>query len=209
MSSDRETHRPRAPSRCGTSGASEPPPRVVLTAPQPSVIARSSSTPPPAAERPTQADVVTVSRPVGGILSGASRRRGGHPSERPTRGCPCRHGRTGRPSLCSALLRVGFAQPHGSPRTLVRSYRTVSTLPVRRSPGAIGGLLSVALFRQVAPTWLSPAPCPVESRPSSTRSRRVSPARRAAATRPAHRRREATRASDRCRRTSSGSASRC
>ena len=33
---------------------------------------------------------------------------------------------------------------------------------------AIGGLLSVALYRQIAPTWLSPAPCPAESRPSST-----------------------------------------
>src|SRR5688572_6207876 len=47
-----------------------------------------------------------------------------------------------------ALLRVGVTEPPGSPRTLVRSYRTVSPLPVR-PPGhgptnAIGGLLSVA-----------------------------------------------------------------
>src|SRR5437763_8724415 len=50
-------------------------------------------------------------------------------------------GRAARP--CSALLRVGFAEPPESPRALVRSYRTVSPLPVPR--GAIGGLFSVAL----------------------------------------------------------------
>ena len=55
--------------------------------------------------------------------------------------------RAGYPSPCSALLRVGFTEPPGSPRVLVRSYRTVSPLPVRsRFPGAtIGGLLSAAL----------------------------------------------------------------
>jgi len=40
----------------------------------------------------------------------------------------------GPPVPCSALLRVGFAEPPGSPRALVRSYRTVSPLP-DRSPG--------------------------------------------------------------------------
>ena len=55
---------------------------------------------------------------------------------------------TGRPSPCLALLRVGFAEPPGSPRALVRSYRTVSPLPVPTSAhrgAAIGGLFSVAL----------------------------------------------------------------
>src|SRR5207237_10239945 len=33
---------------------------------------------------------------------------------------------------------------------------------------AIGGLLSVALIRHVTASWLSPAPCPMESRLSST-----------------------------------------
>src|SRR5712691_11029729 len=61
--------------------------------------------------------VVTVSRPVGGVLS-----------------IPCG---TGWPSICAAhlgtstgpvvprlaLLRVGFAEPSGSPRALVHSYR--------------------------------------------------------------------------------------
>jgi len=32
--------------------------------------------------------------------------------------------------LCSALLRVGFTEPATSPSPLVRSYRTVSPLPV-------------------------------------------------------------------------------
>jgi len=35
----------------------------------------------------------------------------------------------GPPVPCLALLRVGFAEPPGSPRALVRSYRTVSPLP--------------------------------------------------------------------------------
>jgi hypothetical protein len=87
--------------------------------------------------------VVTVSRPVGGVLYVARRRRGGHPSLRPTWGLRLRGG-AGRASVpCSALLRVGFAEPPGSPRALVRSCRTVSPLPVPLR--AIGGLFSVAL----------------------------------------------------------------
>src|SRR3954468_9183943 len=77
---------------------------------------------------------------------------------------------TGPVIPCLALLRVGVAAPPESPRTLVRSYRTVSPLPVLRPRTgiAIGGLFSVALYRQVTPSWLSPAPCPVEARLSST-----------------------------------------
>src|SRR5687768_3472091 len=77
---------------------------------------------------------------------------------------------TGPVIPCLALLRVGVTEPPGSPRTLVRSYRTVSPLPDlrQRTSTAIGGLLSVALNRQVTPSWLSPAPCPVEPRLSST-----------------------------------------
>ena len=44
-----------------------------------------------------------------------------------------------------ALLRVGFTEPAGSPPPLVRSYRTLSPLPVRARRPAIGGFLSVAL----------------------------------------------------------------
>jgi hypothetical protein len=60
---------------------------------------------------------------------------------------PKRH-RAGRPIPCSALLRVGFTEPPGLPRALVRSCRTVSPLPVtlcELNIGPIGGLLSVAL----------------------------------------------------------------
>jgi len=44
------------------------------------------------------------------------------------------------------LLRVGFTEPPRSPGALVRSYRTVSPLPVPTRVGA-GGLFSVALSR--------------------------------------------------------------
>jgi len=35
------------------------------------------------------------------------------------------------------LLRVGFTKPTESPQPLVRSYRTVSPLPVRYAPSAV------------------------------------------------------------------------
>ena len=42
---------------------------------------------------------------------------------------------------CLTLLRVEFAEPYESPRTLVRSYRTVSPSPVTPCRhGPIGGL---------------------------------------------------------------------
>jgi len=44
--------------------------------------------------------------------------------------CPRRGGRAAHVPR-SALLRVGFTEPIESPRPLVRSYRTVSPLPVR------------------------------------------------------------------------------
>jgi hypothetical protein len=48
---------------------------------------------------------------------------------------PSEEGRTVRSALCLALLPVGVADPAGSPRPLVRSYRTVSPLPVPGEPG--------------------------------------------------------------------------
>ena len=72
---------------------------------------------------------------------------------------------------CSALLPVGLIKPPGSPRTLVRSCRTVSPLPVTSGRPAVHRRSVLCdTVRQVAPTWLSPAPCPVEPRLSSTRS---------------------------------------
>ena len=78
----------------------------------------------------------------------------------------------GPSSPCVALLPVGFAEPPGSPRVLVRSYRTVSPLPVRGRSGDRSRHRRSVLcgtFLRVAPTGCCPAPCPVESGRSSGR----------------------------------------
>ncbi len=67
---------------------------------------------------------------------------------------------------CLALLPVGVARPSVSPRTPVVSYTTFSPSP--QVTAAV--CFSVALFRQVTPTWDYPAPCPVEPGLSSPRS---------------------------------------
>ncbi len=112
-----------------------------------------------------------VSQPVGGVLSGVSRRVGGHPSERPTSGCPSGaseedpSGPGGYPCPHLALLRVGFAEPSRSPVMLVRSYRTVSPLPVRRHPVARpappSAVCSLWHFPSGRPAWplASTLPC--------------------------------------------------
>ena len=130
--------------------------------------------------------VTVVSRPVSGILCFPPPKRRVTvtiPLMRPTRELPTEADERAAHSLCLALLRVGFTEPYESPRTLVRSYRTVAPLPVAaahfRERQPIGGL-SLLHFRQVAPTWLTPALCSMESRLSSTRSSH------AAATRPTH-----------------------
>jgi len=77
-------------------------------------------------------------------------------------------GRTAR-LLCLTLLRMGFAKPCESPHMLVRSYRTVSPLPVLVAQSSAVSLCCTV--REVAPTWLAPALCPTESRLSSNDSR--------------------------------------
>jgi len=91
---------------------------------------------------------------------------------------------------CSTLLRVGFTEPTGSPRSLVRSYRTVSPLPVPNSavgPSAVCFLwhcpagrpdwpLASTLLYGV-PTFLDPI-----------LSNNFPPRGRAATTQPTHRR---------------------
>ena len=72
---------------------------------------------------------MTVSRPVSGVLFPGSLRRSRSVTIHLC-GPPGVSGRAGLP--VSTLLLVGVAEPPGSPRTLVRSYRTVSPLPVRR-----------------------------------------------------------------------------
>ena len=81
-------------------------------------------------------------------------------------GCPST-GRTGRPHPLLGLAPNGGTEPPGSPRRLVRSYRTVSPLPVT-SEVVHRRCAFCCSRRQVTPTWLSPAFCPVESRLSST-----------------------------------------
>jgi hypothetical protein len=69
----------------------------------------------------------------------------------------------GARTLCLALLRVGFAEPAGSPRLLVRSYRTVSPLPRQRQDGGPIAAAAVCFLlhfpgpcgRSVLPTTLS------------------------------------------------------
>src|ERR1019366_8629663 len=71
--------------------------------------------------------------------------------------------RTGRPLPDSTLLRVGFAEPAGSPRPLVRSYRTVSPLPVRRPGVTPSAVCSLWHFPAGRPDWplASTLPCGV------------------------------------------------
>jgi len=97
------------------------------------------------------------------------------------------------------LLRVGFTEPTGSPRPLVRSYRTVSPLPVRgpeASPSAVCSLWHCPAGR---PDWplASTLPCgvptfldpwPPEGDPREERT---------AATWPTHRRHHGPTARDR------------
>ncbi len=72
---------------------------------------------------------MVVSRPVSGILYRTSATVT-IPLMRPTRELPTEADERAVHTLCLALLRVGFTEPHESPRTLVRSYRTVAPLPV-------------------------------------------------------------------------------
>ena len=75
---------------------------------------------------------------------------------------PKRH-RTGCPIPCSALLQVGFTEPPGSPRALVRSYRTVSPLPVSEPVARAGPSAVCSLWHFPAghPDWplASTLPC--------------------------------------------------
>ena len=104
-----------------------------------------------------------MSRPVSGILW--CLRTGDHPSLRPTRKVLPRE-RAGSPSFLLGLA------PGGVCRATTIARRAGALLPHRFTltcgPKAHRRSLSVALVRQVTPTWLSPASCPVESRLSST-----------------------------------------
>jgi hypothetical protein len=90
-------------------------------------------------------------------------RRPGAAYPRTRAGSPHTSAQTPRGALL-ALLRVGFAEPIGSPRPLVVSYTAVSPLPIltdRRS--ALCGTVP-----RVTPGGRYPPPCPVEPGLSST-----------------------------------------
>ena len=107
---------------------------------------------------------MTVSHPVSGVLYSQLRAM-----TIPLCGLP--EGLVGgQPSFCLALLRKGFTKPYKSLCTLVRSYRTVSPLPVMLlHPSAVCSLLHFPLGRPnltlvsflpcEAPTFLSNIHC--------------------------------------------------
>ena len=107
-------------------------------------------------------DSVTRRMPRGGHLSSPAVADG---VERPTRGRV-----QARIVPLFGLAPGGVYQRPASPRGLVRSYRTVSPLPVARRIGPIGGLVSVALPspRSLEAPGSYPAPCLVESGLSSS-----------------------------------------
>src|SRR5215210_4222772 len=88
---------------------------------------------------------MTVSRPVGGVLSSASRRLGGHPSERSTWGC--RLAAAAGPAVPLFDLAPGgvyrAARVTPGAGALLPHRFTLACGPRRREP--IGGLFSVAL----------------------------------------------------------------
>src|SRR4051794_19442124 len=98
----------------------------------------------------TPEGVSAVSRPVSGILSSGPLRVTGWVT---IHLCGLPGESDGPPFPDLALLRVGFAEPPGSPRALVRSYRTVSPSPVPTAETA-GHRRSVlcGTFLRVAPT---------------------------------------------------------
>ena len=99
-------------------------------------------------------------------------------------GLPGDIGRAGRPTLGLApgggCLAAGVAPDAAA--LLPHRFTLACADPGRPGP-AIGGLLSVALYRQVTPSWLSPAPVPCGVRTFLD----AVPAHAAAATQPAHR----------------------
>ena len=136
-------------------------------------MARSGGTWMPSGAAPCLAKAL-VRRHIGPLTCGGD----GEPACKPdsVRRAPC-GAPPGWPSICAAylgtsagpavprlaLLRVGVASRRGRPRrwcALTAPFHPcLCGPPVSRRP-AIGGLLSVALNRQVAPSWLSPAPLP-------------------------------------------------
>ena len=122
--------------------------------------------------------VAMVRRPVSGILWAPERPVAIHLC-----GLPGGVERAAHPLLDLAPGGVCRAVPVTRHAGALLPHRFTLTCEPSIARGLHRRSLSVALVREVTPTWLSPAPCPVESRLSSTRTNR------AAATRPTHHRR--------------------
>jgi len=98
------------------------------------------------------------------------------------------HERTGCPSPLLGLAPGGVCRAGDVAAAAGALLPHRFSLACGRSPGPSAVSLCCTV-RQVAPTWLSPAPCPVESRLSSTPAGTVAPDG-GAVTRPSHHRRE-------------------
>ena len=116
---------------------------------------------------PWSTALVTVSRPVSGILSTPEAPVAIHLCGLPE-GAGDR--RTGRPCPLLGLAPGGVCRAARVAPDAGALLPHRFTLTCDRSPGPSAVSLCCTV-RQVTPTWLSPAPCPVESRLSSTRSR--------------------------------------
>ena len=92
-------------------------------------------------------------------------RMGDHPSVRSTRGCW-----TGRPPPARPCSGWGLPSRPGHPGRWCALTAPFHPCLCRCRPSAVCSLLH---FPAGHPDWLTPAPCPVEPRPSSTRSRRA------------------------------------
>ena len=108
----------------------------------------------------------------------ARKRAGDHPSLRPTRG-RCFQ-RTGSSNPLLGLAPDGVYQAShvavAAGALLPHRFSLACNVQPRKGGPSIGGL-SLLHVRQVAPTWLSPASSPVESRLSSTASLESAPPR--------------------------------
>src|SRR5664280_2246418 len=101
----------------------------------------------PHAVTPARVATIHLRRTLPHASSGLPGSSGGPPSNAP----------------CLTLLRVGFAEPHRSPGTLVVSYTTVSPLPrvSRRTPAAVCSLWH---FPASHPGWELPTTLPYGAR---------------------------------------------
>jgi hypothetical protein len=138
---------------------------------------------------------MTVSRPVGGILSSPRRGLGDHPSVRPTWGlptCVAASGRTGRPCPTLGLAPSGVYRAGPVTRAagaLLPHRFTLTCAVLARGPGPPSAVCSLWHFPADRPDWplASTLPCGVPTFLEPCPTEVSLPPERTAATRPAHR----------------------